>query len=609
MKKVVLATILIAAMALAVPAGALAQQPGAPGISRRDIIDANYTGPVFLDAFWTDRTSPAGTQLEKIEVGRGDGASVLAVTLVNRGFSEITAITGTLRLPGGFAAAGSASNVATATYNNIVPAGGAFMLFFQVDITDRAAVKDYVASLDVEFSRTLEVGQPRVAELSVPFKVTGKVILDASATGGGVSPGAASKVKITVTNSGSAPATGVVVTVPGSSGVNPATQQASMIALGQKTFELGAIPPGGSATIEPTFYASSLGGETLQTATLQVAYGNAYGARKVASIPVGIISLPESAGTSALSISAAAATEGENSSSMITAGKITDLKLSLANNRDEPLSGVVVSIAPQSELIKILGVTSWNVGDIEPLSTRELSTKVFASTDAIGRAAAFKVTAQHVSPAGQPEVETTDLGIYVDGEISIRAHEIGITYIGGTPNITGNLLNEGNVLALFTTVELVSAGGLVTEMPPQQYLGDLTENSPLPFSIPVETAAGAGEGSYPVVLKVQYKDSLRETHTFEVESNVQYSPEEAREAAAAAGGPGASQANGAQMATAAVIIAAVVIAAIAVAAFVIVRRRRSALKRTIQYSKGDGGDSIESVLDSQLKKPGPEERK
>ncbi|MER3407636.1 MAG: hypothetical protein C4292_02285, partial [Nitrososphaera sp.] len=223
--------------------GAYAQQPGAPGVSRRDIIDANYSGPVFLDAFWTNRTSPPpqGTSLEKIEVGSGDGVSVLAVTLVNRGFSEITGITGTLRLPAGFTAAGGSSTAATATYNNLVAPGDTFTLFFQVNVTDKAAVKDYVATLDVEFSRTLEVGQPRTAELSVPFKVTGKVILDASSTGAGVSPGAASKARITITNTGSAPATGVVVTVPGSSGINPATQQASMIALGQKTFELGVI--------------------------------------------------------------------------------------------------------------------------------------------------------------------------------------------------------------------------------------------------------------------------------------------------------------------------------------------------------------------------------
>ncbi|MGI0020476.1 MAG: COG1361 S-layer family protein [Nitrososphaera sp.] len=580
-----LAILAIAAMLLLVPAGAFAQQQ--PGVSRLNIIDANYTGPVFLDAFWTDRTSPpaAGTSLEKVEVAPGDGASVLAVTLVNRGFSEITAVSGELRLPAGFTAAGTSSNVAVATHNSIVSAGSTFTLFFQVDITDKAAVRTYTAPLNVEFSRTLEVGQPRTVDMSAPFKVTGKVILDASSDGG-VAPGMARKVAISITNGGSAPATGVVVTVPGSSGVNPATGQASIVSLGQKTFELGVIPPGESATIEPTIYASSTSGDTLQAMNMQLSYGNAYGVRKVANITVGMVILPESA-SSVVSVSPV----GE--SSIITSGKITDLKLALANNGDQQLSDVLVSIKSQSESIKILGDTSWTVGDMDPSSSQELSTKVFASADMIGKAATLTLTVQHISVGGQPEIETIDLGTYVDGEIGVRAYEIDATYIGGIPNITGNLLNEGNVVALFTTVELVSAEGLVDQVPPQQYLGDLTENSPLPFSIPVDVPADTAAGTYPVVLKVEYKDSLKQLHTMEIESDVAFAPE-----ASAADEAAAGQADG-QMMTA-VIIGVVI--AVAIAAFVIMRRRKGALKRTFQYSKGNG-DNIESVLDSQLRKP------
>jgi hypothetical protein len=592
--KFAILAIAAAAMLLLVPVSAFAQQPGQPGVSRLNIIDANYTGPVFLEAFWTDRTTmpPAGTSLEKIEVAPGDGASVLAVTMVNRGFSDITAVSGEIRLPAGFVASGTGSSAAVATHNNIVNAGSTFTMFFQIDITDKAAVRAYSAPLNVQFTRTLEVGQPRTVDMSASFKVTGKVILDASSDGA-VAPGTASKVTISVTNSGSAPATGVVVTVPGSSGVNPATQQASVVSLGQKTFELGVIPAGESKTIEPTIYAGSTSGDTLQAIALNVSYGNAYGVRKAASIPVGMIILPESA-SSVISVTPV----GE--SSIITAGKITDLQLSLANNGDQQLSDVLVSIKSQSESIKILGDTSWKIGDVEPSSSQELSTKVFASTDMIGKAATLTLTVQHISVGGQPEIETIDLGTYVDGEIGLRAYEVEVTYIGGTPNITGNLLNEGNVIALFTTVELTSADGLVQELPPQQYLGDLTENSPLPFSIPIDVPAGTEAGTYPVTLKVEYKDTLKQLHTFEIESDVAFAPEVDPAAAAAAG-----QADGQAMMMTAVVIGVIIAAAIGV--IVVMRRRKRALKRTFQYSKGNGEDNIESVLDKQMRKP--EERK
>lgn len=583
---------IIAAMLLA-PIGAFAQmQPGQPGVSRADIINTNYTGPVFLDAFWTDRTSapPTGTSLEKLEVAPGDGVSVLAVTLVNRGFSEITAVTGFLSLPGGFKAAGTGNSQAAATYNNIVPAGGAFTLFFQVDITSKASISEYNTPLKVEFSRTLEVGTPRTSDLIAPFKVTGKVILDASSTGG-VTPGTSGKVPITITNTGSAPATGVIVTVPGSSGINPATQQASIISLGQKTFELGAIPPGGSATINPTIYAGNSAGESLQAMSLQIGYGNAYGVRKNATVPVGLVVLPDTA-SSLLNVVPA----GE-SSSVITAGKITDLNVNLMNNDGQQLDNVIVSIRSQSDSIKILGNTSWTVGNVAPHSSTQLSTRVFASKDMIGKATTFTYTVQHLS-AGQPEIETFSLGSYVDGEIKVRAYDLAVSYIGGVPNISGNLLNEGNTIALFTTIEVVSADGLVTNLPPQQYLGDLTENSPLPFSIPIDIKEGTGAGTYPIELKVEYKDSLKQLQTFNVKTNATFTPE-AKPEAGAQQGPATNPAM--------IGIIAAVVVAIVIAVIFLRRRRKSKLHKTIQFSKEGNGGDIESVLDSHMKKP--EERK
>lgn len=575
---------IIAAMLL-VPLAAYAQQPGQPGPSRFDIIEANYSGPVVLEAFWTDRTTApaAGTSLQKVELAPGDGASVLAVTLVNRGFSEITAIRGTLNLPTGFSAAGSGANQALATHNTIASAGTTFTLFFQVNVLEGARLGEYTTRLHVEYSRTLETGTPRAVDMNVPFKVTGKTIIDASSRGG-VTPGGASIVPIEITNAGSAPATGVVVTVPGSSGINTTTQQAALVALGKKTFELGVIQPGESKTIEPTLYAANTSGEALQAVSLNVTYGNAYGERKNASVPVGLVVLPESA-SSPVSVSPV----GE--SSIITAGKITDLTVSLINNRSQELSDVVVSVAPQSDSIRILGFTSWNIGDLEPGSSQEISTRVFASRDMIGRATTFVFTVQHLS-AGQPEIENISLGTYVDGEISIKAYDVGVTYIGGRPNLTGNLLNEGNVLALFTTVELLSAENLAESLPPQQYLGDLTENSPLPFSIPIDVPQSTGAGTYPVEVQIQYRDTLRELHTLTFDAQVDFVPEAPSENSSQAPANGSMIGVGIGIAVAAAI------------AFVVIRsRKRAKLKHKLQFSKQNGGQDIESVLDSHLGKP------
>ncbi len=565
----------IIAIMLFLPLSAYAQ------LSKEEIVNAKFSGPSFLDAYWTDRTTnpPEGTEIVKTEVGPGDGASVLAVTLVNRGFSDITNIRGILSLPSGFSAAGISGD-AVATHNQIVEAGGTFTLYFQVGVTQNARVQEYQADLVAEFSRILESGLPRTNEMTIPFEVTGKVILDASSTGG-VAAGASRMVPIEIVNSGSAPATGVVVTVPAT------TEQASIVTLGQKTFELGVIRAGESAVIQPTFYASNASGESLHAVNLAVTYGNTYGARVSSTLPVGLVVLPESS-SSILSV------EPKGGSSIVTAGKITDLTVTLENISDAELSEVVVSLASQSESIEILGKTSWNLGDVEPGSVQELSTRVFASTGMIGTATAFTYTVQHIS-GGQPDIEVVELGTYVDGEISLTAYELGVTYIGGRPNITGNLLNEGNVLALFTTVQLTSAENLVDSLPPQQYLGDLTENSPLPFSIPIGVASSAGAGTYPVEIQVEYKDSLRQTHTYNFTSSVQFVPEDTE----AQNAQSASAAQATQMAGA---IGGIALAAVVGLVF-LRRRKRKALKSKLQFSKENGGENIESVLDRQIKKP------
>jgi hypothetical protein len=281
---------------------------------------------------------------------------------------------------------------------------------------------------------------------------------------------------------------------------------------------------------------------------------------------------------------------GENqSSTQIEAGRIEDYTFSVANSGTAPITNVVITLESQTESLEILGDSKWDIQSIGENSQAELATKVFAADSLIGSPASFDVIVEY-SSNGQPSTERFTLGTYVAGEISITAYEIEVNYIGGTPNIVGNLLNEGNTVALFTTIELVGAENLVSSLPPSQYLGDLEENSPLPFSIPVNIDSGAGAGTYPVSLQVTYKDNLRELHTFDVDAQVEFAPEQ----------PADESGQDNSMALAMPVGIGVVIA-IAIGIGVALRRRKKAsIRRTIQAGKQD--EDIESVLDSHGRK-------
>lgn len=586
MKNNIIVFMVLAAALLAPSAGAFAQ-------SKDDIVNASYSGPVFQDAFWTNRTTapPDGTSLEKVEVSPGDG-SVLAVVLVNRGLSDITAISGTLSLPSGFRTA-SGSSQGFATHNEIVAPGAVFTLFFELDVSRNARVQGYNSPLTVEFSRVLEVGQFRSSELSVPFRLTGKVILDAVAVNRDIVPGSASEVEILVSNKGSAPATGVVVTLGGgtaadASNDSSASAAAGTVIVGQKAFDLGTIPVNGSAEIRPLVFAGSSAGETPQAVNLQVSYGNAYGVKQTANIPVGLVVLPR-----ALNPDLDIAPSG-NLSTVVTAGKIHDYQFTVSNVADRPLTDVLITLSPQSETIRILGDSTWRVSGMDADYAGEFTTQVFAPVDLIGTPTTFNVDIRYLA-AGQSKADSVDLGAYVDGEINIHAYEIAVDYIGGVPNVSGNLLNEGNTVALFTNIEVVSAEGIASALPPSQYLGDLEENSPLPFSIPIDVDPSAGAGTYPVALKVTYKDNLRQEHVLDVSADVQFAPEQATDE---------SQAPSSMSLAAPVGIGVAIVAAIV--AFVVIRsRKKKSLARTMRSKKQD---DIEALLDSQ-RAARPDERK
>ena len=217
----------------------------------------------------------------------------------------------------------------------------------------------------------------------------------------------------------------------------------------------------------------------------------------------------------------------------LTAGRLENLRFSITNNGSLPLTDVVFSLSSGTNSVKILGDSRWRVDYMAPQSNFPMSTTVYAAEDVINNPTEFEVNAEYIE-RGQSKTDTLNIGAYVDGQIRIRTYDLDINYVGGAPNLVGNLLNEGNTVALFTTIELVNPAAnaessqgnlnksLVTGPSQQQYLGDLSENSPLPFSIPLSIDSDLPASDYPVSLNVTYSDNLRMVHELLLNDTVVY---------------------------------------------------------------------------------------
>ena len=585
--------------------------------------------PSFLEAYWTNKPiTSSQSQREnnsiKVEVGPGEGPSTLAVVLVNTGRSEITGITGDLTLPEGFKAIRGendvkSENVSVASYNSIVKPGDSFPLYFTFGVLNDTKVGPYYGSMKITYSKVLETGQI-VSNITVPFRVPGKVILDVILQKQNLITNTPNYLPILLYNKGSADANGVIVTITNISGgtttignkdhknnkniiidnpilynnsetnnndnnnlgnsnytisntstnttksilTKPTSQKESYsrpLDIQATTFNVERILANNTALIIPVIYPGYSTGGTIQNMKLKIDYNDPYGNKKNLETSVGLIISPNPP-ESVLSIDEArnildtnntntntntdriTSNTTEKDTLMLRAGMIEMAKVIVFNNGNEELKNVVFSLKSESDSVKLLGDTRWTLNSIEPFSKTELLTQIFSSEEVISKPISFTLDAEYIS-GGKSKKDSLSIGAYIQGQITIRTYDVSIENIGGVLNLVGNLLNEGNTVALFTTIEINNnnevsskltsnssqSGDLIKQLPLQslpspQYLGDLTENSPLPFSIPIDIKSNTENGKYMTKLKVNYKDALRTEHDLVLSETVYYQPVE-----------------------------------------------------------------------------------
>ena len=165
--------------------------------------------PSFLDAYWTNyqssNSTPPSNNSVKKEVSPGEGSSTLAVVLVNKGRSDITGVAGYLTLPKGFepiAGKNNGTSQSVASAYSIVKSGDTFVLYFDMNVLKQTKVGGYNTSLILKYTKINQIGQ-LVSTIDVPFRLTGKVILDVVSEKNQLIPSTFNPLKIFIQNKGS----------------------------------------------------------------------------------------------------------------------------------------------------------------------------------------------------------------------------------------------------------------------------------------------------------------------------------------------------------------------------------------------------------------------
>ncbi len=498
----------------------------------------------FIDIFFSEGAKNAGGNdfdaiPTKLEVAPGDGTSILVVVMANSGAFELTGMKGWLSLPIGFEATGRrAGEPAFDTYDLGLAPGGMFVFEFPVDVKENARVGMYNATLHVEYFKARDIGL-NFRDFQVEFLLSGKSIMDAVSDIPVLQPSTVTKPIIKITNDGTAPASGVIVSM-GPSGAAAAlidteaqSQQFNQIInVGKKIFDVGVVKPHSYVEIQPNLYVNPALRDTRQTMIVDITYFDMYGQRKDVGIPVNFLVsgiTTDKIDFEIITHKAVIPTLTNTPFTLTLENTGTETARSVEITGSTPSTATValnqeVPKASESPIMIVGGDGYHKIDRIEPGEKLNLTLTLFASESAVNTAFQLPIAIAYADIGGGLREIQRFVSVYVQGTINLRVYDLGITYIGNEPNLSGYLLNEGTNLALFTTVELVDNQSVVKAKGGPQYLGDLTANSPLPFNIPVRFAEGTKAGDYPITIKVSYKDDLRVPFEFEIDGTVTYTP-------------------------------------------------------------------------------------
>jgi len=605
-------------------------------------VDQLYQGPVFIRSYWTEShaalNANTSDQVER-EVGPGEGRATLALVLLNRSVQDISAVTAYMRLPEGFKAVGTSiypqidtiaggngkgtgfNAPATASYNSIIPARTAFTLYFDVEVTDKATVGTKMTQIIGQYYLPAGLSLCTSAMFTVPIVLSGKTILDISSNDDRLIPKIPNPVNITIMNKGTANATGVVASIinlgdsgstgrsDSSSSVVLQSSQTKLINLGQNTFNIGTIPANSSATISTVIFPSKDAAGTVQNIDILLSYGNAYGNIQTTTMRTGLVVLPNPTGAE-LGITY----DSTEDSHLLTAGSLQDLNFTIANNDQSPLSNIVISIAPQSTSVTIVSDSKWTISALEPGETKRITTKVVAAKSMINTPTSFTLTANYIADE-EEKTDALNLGAFVTGDITIQVYDLAVNYVGNTPNIVGSVLNQGNTVAHYASIQMLptenahaseskdpqklgreSHVGNGTDSEPilsPQYIGDISEDSSIPFNIPLAQNA-LKPGINPVSLKITYADDLKKFHEVTVKGQVNF---DAKPNFADAGRRGDSQFGTMQYPVIIIVAAAIATSGIAVKKY---KKSKNGKSKTVDHAKTE--NDMDALLDEYTKK-------
>lgn len=208
----------------------------------------------------------------------------------------------------------------------------------------------------------------------------------------------------------------------------------------------------------------------------------------------------------------------------LTSLKNNDVTVEITNTGTAPLANVKVVLqntqtsvsataTPITNLENVVfDQNEWDVGTIDAKSAKTFAFSVYVPENVKTETLHTPLKVTYYNAHGDKTQDTRTVDFYINGLIDAKIYDVKVIDIGGQQIIIGDIINEGNINALFSFVTLEPLEGSNIKKT-TQFIDELETDSPVPFNIPVEFDGEPKYGDHKIKISVRYKDDVRQEHT------------------------------------------------------------------------------------------------
>ncbi len=207
----------------------------------------------------------------------------------------------------------------------------------------------------------------------------------------------------------------------------------------------------------------------------------------------------------------------------LTSLKNNDVTIEITNTGTAPLANVKVILqnteAPSDRSTTLTNIENvvfdqneWDVGTIDAKSAKKFTFSVYVPEGVRTETLHTPLMVSYFNAHGDKIEDKRTVDFYIHGLIDARIYDIRVIELANQQTIIGDIINEGNINALFAFVTLEPLEGSNIKKV-TQFIDELETDSPVPFNIPVEFDGEPKYGDHKIKITVRYKDDLRQEHT------------------------------------------------------------------------------------------------